>query len=682
LPPAICNPAALKPVDDGARQIMSSKPEPNTPPLAAGPGAGDLRGTEPQNRDGELLRAVLNSSLDAIIVADQDSKIISFNNGAEKIFGYAENEVVGQAIEILIPENLRALHKRHVAGFLGSERDSLMMAGRSEIEGLRRDGRKFPAAASVTRLPLGSGTLVCVILRDISESVARQNDLRDLKDQAVAASQAKSRFLATMSHEIRSPLHGVLGMIQLLKLGATTERQKQQIAVAEQSGTLLLDLINDAIDLSKVEAGFLELKPEPFDLRQLLEGVVSGYRSAAAGKAIGLHLQIDTACAEMVIGDPLRLRQVLTNLIGNAVKFTEQGRVEVQVRPDGEDRIHFMVSDTGIGLSPEDSELIFNRFLQADPSIERKFGGSGLGLSIVRELVALMSGELGLDSDVGVGSNFWVSIPLVAQDTAVQHRPGRQLADPVVRIGVGKVALVVDDLEANRLVCASMLETLGFEAILCGSGTEALKLLRKHPIDLVFLDLHMPLMAGTRCVREIRREQAAWSEVPIVILTADTTGNELDAALAAGAGAYCFKPFNLSELAQASQQLIAASPSRLILIDDDPVEHQLLASLCDEVPGLVKLEYFPSADAFCRSGDADPSAVILLDGRIPPISRHKESLDILAAGQCQANIYLLSSEKGIECPEIPGLKIISVIDKLELYRPDQLNRFLRSLDNL
>ena len=638
-----------------------------------------------QNRDGEILRAVLNSSLDAIIVADQNSKIITFNKGAEKIFGYAESEVVGQAIEILIPESLRAIHKRHVAGFLGSERESLMMAGRSEIEGLCRDGRTFPAAASVTRLPLESGTLVCVILRNISESVARQNDLRDVKDQAVAASQAKSNFLATMSHEIRSPLHGVLGMIQLIKLGETSQRQRQQIEVAEQSGSLLLELINDAIDLSKVEAGFLELKPEPFDLNKLLTGVTSGYHSAVVGKGIALDLAVHEACPGMVIGDPLRLRQILTNLVGNAVKFTEQGRVELDVRPGSGDHIVFTVSDTGIGLSPDDAKLIFERFLQADPSIERRFGGSGLGLSIVKELVGLMSGELELESAVGLGSKFRVSIPLPGQDeadramAAIPDAATGAPAQQVVRIGAGKTALVVDDLEANRLVCASMLETLGFEVILCASGTEALRALRKHAVDLVFLDLHMPLMSGARCVREVRGAQEKWRDVPIVILTADTTGNELDAALAAGAGGYCFKPFDLSQLAMASERAVASSPQHLILIDDDPVEHQLLASLCDEVGGAVKLDYFASAEAFCLSGNTDPLAVILLDGRIPPITTHRESLEVLAAAGCQAKIYLLSSAKEIEVSQIEGLNIVSVIDKLELYRPEHLASFLDSL---
>jgi PAS domain S-box-containing protein len=644
-----------------------------------------------KSRAEETLSSVLNCSQEAIIVIDDDMLVENFNEGAERIFGYSRASIIGQPFDILIPDFARAGHQRHVDQFKASPVNSLLMNKRGRIAGQRKNGEHFPAEASVSKVKIDNAYHFSVIIHDISARVAREHALQVAVQRAETASDAKSAFLATMSHEIRTPLHGILGMAQLLKRTDTDKAQDKYVSSIEESGGLLLSLINDILDLSRVEAGLLELDPKPVELQRIVEAILSGFQAAAQEKGLEFNIVVAADVPESFLVDQLRLRQVLTNLIGNAVKFTTHGSVAVEVSLGPSQTILFTVRDTGIGLSKNEQEQIFDRFVQGDDTIQRRYGGSGLGLSIVKELINLMSGEVGVVSQAGQGAAFWFSIPLSpvpmlaeATESVASDIPPSAMA----HVGLGKTALVVDDIQANRLVCSALLQELGFKTIECCSGTEALKTLNTDRIDIVFLDLHMPEMSGDECIQIIRSSDTYYCQIPIVVLTADASESANRLAKSVGAQAICTKPFTQDELASVSKALLGHHDDRLedrelplhiVLIDDDESEFELLNAQILDVGNDVRLEHYVSTSAFCEQGDANANTTILLDGRMPPITSHEESLELLSAKGCAARIHLLSADKFIKIPAVNGLNIAGSIDKFDLQNDAGFRSFIQSL---
>jgi signal transduction histidine kinase/CheY-like chemotaxis protein len=374
------------------------------------------------------------------------------------------------------------------------------------------------------------------------------------REAAEAASRAKSQFLANMSHEIRTPMNGVLGLAEVLLDTPLSELQRRYLESLHHSGENLLDIINDILDLSKIEAGRLEVSVSDFALRRTVADIVASFRERAGRKGIDLDSFIDEGVPDVLRGDMVRLRQVLNNLVGNAIKFTERGHVAIEVAPaprqDEEQHwLRVSVRDTGIGIAPEDQSLIFDAFAQADASHSRKYGGTGLGLTISRQLIELMGGTLGLESAPGAGSTFRFDLPF---ETGAQvDEPAARRANALPRLR-GHV-LVAEDNEVNREVARAVLVSFGLLVSVAEDGLEVLKAVSENDFDLILMDCQMPHLDGIAATQRIRASENASEggsrrRVPIVAVTASAIEGDRERFIAAGMDDYLSKPFKQATL--------------------------------------------------------------------------------------------------------------------------------------
>jgi len=399
---------------------------------------------------------------------------------------------------------------------------------------------------------------ISLIARDLSERLRAEEELRS-RLAAEAASRAKSDFLAVMSHEIRTPLAAVIGMTDLLHTTALSSEQREYVEAIRTSGDHLLSLVSDILDLSKIEAGQVELDTVGFDLRAVVEEVGAILAESAQARRVQLTCQVDSAIPGRLRGDPARLRQVLVNLVGNAVKFTEDGDVLVAVRPaaapaGGHVDLQFEVSDTGIGIAPDAMARLFSPFSQGDGSMSRRYGGSGLGLVISRQLVSRMGGDIGVESREGVGSTFWFTVRLAIDETreatGVANAPAADVdaGEPVA--DDSPVVLLVEDNPINQKIAAVMLRRLGVEVDVVADGQEAVAAVRRREYRMVFMDCQLPGMDGVTATETIRAGEGV-RRVPIVAVTANGTAYDRDRCLAAGMDGYLVKPVRPESLAAA-----------------------------------------------------------------------------------------------------------------------------------
>jgi signal transduction histidine kinase len=383
-------------------------------------------------------------------------------------------------------------------------------------------------------------------------------ELIKAKIAAEAAAEAKAIFLANMSHELRTPMNGIIGMVDILKKTKLTPAQREYLNIIESSGESLLTIINDILDLSKIESGHMELENIPFSLTEELHSVMNIMQIIADKKKLPLRLRIGPYVPEYVSGDPVRLKQIIINLVNNAIKFTEEGSVTLFVEKkgaeDGRVQLLFKVTDTGIGISPEGQKKLFRSFSQVDKSTTRKYGGTGLGLTISKNLTHMMGGEIGVESVEGVGSTFWFYVFLELSDKESyekQHQEEEQSKNGKKRVQIKLKILLAEDNKINQKVAMINLNNMGHEVDIANNGKEAVEKFRQGDYDLIFMDVHMPEMDGVEAcqkIREIENKNGSIKKIPIIAMTANTSDEERKKYLEAGMDDYIGKPFKQTEL--------------------------------------------------------------------------------------------------------------------------------------
>ncbi|WP_332656107.1 ATP-binding protein [Brevundimonas sp.] len=516
-----------------------------------------------RNRD--MLSGMFRISPEAIVVANAEGRVVIFSAGAEAVFGYAAHEIVGGPIERLMPERFRGDHGRHVARFAAGPDDSLQMAQRRPIQGLRKDGVEIPIEASLARIVAGGETLFTTIVRDLTERYEAEACLVEARDRAEQANRAKSVFLANMSHELRTPLNGILGVAEALANTAADPRQKEMVDIIATSARALEALLTDILDLARIEAGRLDIQNEAFDLGAMVRSVAALFAASAESKGLTFHLDLPDSFALTVAGDGMRLRQILNNLLSNAVKFTETGGVRLAVETDcsdGQRRVRFSVHDTGIGFDDGVGARLFQPFEQSDGSITRRFGGTGLGLSICRRLVELMGGSIEARSVAGQGSTFTFEVSLAPALTepdgpaAVPEWTGQPLR-----------VLLAEDHPVNRRVVELILAPVGIDVSSVENGSLAVDEAEAGSFDLILMDMQMPVMDGLEAVRRIRDREAGAGlpPVPICMLTANALPHFQAMALEAGADGFLTKPISAAALIQQIAELVSRTRAEAVI---------------------------------------------------------------------------------------------------------------------
>lgn len=510
------------------------------------------------------LRTILNAAGDGVVTVAANGRIEWFNRAAEQMFGLDASQARGAQVVTLLAGSPTEQEQ--------SWRRIREADGVSETNARRADGEAFPVEVTSKSAEAGGRTLYTWVVRDVSArkrldeerrrartKLERVNrDLAAARDAADAANRAKSAFVANMSHEMRTPLNAVLGFTELLQAGELPVHEAELARKAHASGQALLAVINDVLDFSKIEAGGIELTVAPFDLPALLESIRDLLTDQAARKSLTLDIAVGDDVPTRVLGDADRVRQVVLNLLSNALKFTEEGRVTLSVTrtPARGADVRFIVEDTGIGL-PDDVDRLFAPFAQADGSTTRRFGGTGLGLAICQQLATLMHGHVDARPRASGGSRFTFTVPLPVAGEAPRSTP-----TPVVSIdGAGRAVLVVEDHALNREVVARMLARFGFTVDTADDGRAGLDRFDPDRHVLVLMDSQMPVMDGCTAARAIRASEAPGRRVPIVALTANATADERARTRRAGMDDFLSKPIAADRLAAVLARWAAPRPA-------------------------------------------------------------------------------------------------------------------------
>jgi PAS domain S-box-containing protein len=510
-------------------------------------------------------RALLDTILDCVPAALfakelETSRFVFLNEAAAELFGHPVEAMVGQTAHAFV----RATQADTIreADLAAAATDQTIVIDAEVVTQV--DGRTHIRRTRKKASPGPGPRYVVCLTEDIGQERARQAALERALEEAEAANQAKSRFLAVMSHEIRSPLNGVLGMAQAMELGELPPDQRRRLQVIREAGKVLLDLLNDMLDLTRISAGGLQLEDGVVDGRELVRSARNLFDGLAADKDVSFELELDPEALGPWKGDPTRVRQIVTNLIGNAVKFTDRGRITLRILPEAEG-FRLEVSDTGPGIPAEMLGRIFDPFDQLDPSNTRRHGGSGLGLAICRDLAELMDGEITVTSVVGIGSTFVLRLPLQRADVAPEEADADgPSALPAPAGGRPLRILAAEDNPMNQLVLTTLLGAVGLEPVLVANGEEAVKAFNDEPWDLILMDVQMPVMDGLDAARAIRAAERAEGRAPtpIIALTANAMQHQLDEYRACGMTSTVSKPVAIRALLAAIQEVTEQAADR------------------------------------------------------------------------------------------------------------------------
>ena len=524
----------------------------------------------------QLMKMIIDTALDAVVNTYSEGRITDWNPRAETIFGWPRSEALSRDLPAtIIPSKFRKAYEKGLRRYLATGK-GLILNKRVEIIAMRRDETEFPAELTVSALHVNGRVCFSAFVRDITERKNGERELAEARDKALESSRLKSEFLANMSHEIRTPMNGIIGMAGLLLDTEQTAEQREFAETIAFSSESLLTIINDILDFSKIEAGRMTVEAAPFDLHQTVEAVAELLSTRAGEKGLELVVRFASDTPRRVVGDSGRFRQVLTNLVGNAVKFTDRGHVLIDVSPvnaqqdnappvnappddaplldqAGADAvIRLSVEDTGIGIPAKKLDDIFGKFTQADASTTRKYGGTGLGLAISKRLVELMNGEVGVSSHVGEGSTFWFTFRTPVSKAA-EPSEAAQHSMPAHTALSGLRTLIVDDNRVNLHVLAELLSRMGLKTCCAPSGQEALDELqsarqRGAPYDLAVVDHHMPEMTGLELGRAIQSDQGLFDSVATVLLSSLANAASREEIQQAGFAASLTKPVRASAL--------------------------------------------------------------------------------------------------------------------------------------
>ncbi|GAB2858232.1 hypothetical protein GCM10027277_28360 [Pseudoduganella ginsengisoli] len=588
------------------------------------------------------LHDMIDLAPNAIVVTDADGRIETFNREAERCFGYARDDILGRPVEMLIPPDQRDAHQQLRQGFASTRLspEPVRMGSGRTLQGLRKDGSRFPADISLSAISTADGLKVLAVITDITqrerlrqESEARAAELEQSRDRAEAANRAKSDFVANMSHEIRTPMNAVLGMAHLLGNTPLTAQQRKYLNMVQASGQTLLAILNDVLDFSKIEARRMELAPVDFDLDDTVNSLATTMTMNAGEKELELAIAVAPDVPRQLHGDALRLQQILVNLAGNAIKFTEQGEVVVRVALASRDgataMLRFEVADTGIGISEAQQAQLFNAFTQGDESITRRFGGTGLGLAITKKLIELMGGDIAVDSAEGKGSRFWFTLPFaVVADAAKEVRqpgPGKQRV------------LVADDNATSRELVCQLIRAWGWEVEQAPSFDAALERLPAQPhCNVLLADWHMPGMDAPDALRKVRRVAA---DLPVVTMLNAFARDRIDAAATSGRqlqpDAVLVKPVTASSLYDALHQALqtkaggndgAAKPSAIagrlrgvhfLLVEDNLLNQAVARGILEHAGATVDTVGDGQQAVDLLRTDAGRYDVVLMDMQMP-----------------------------------------------------------------
>ncbi|WP_299031615.1 ATP-binding protein [uncultured Sulfitobacter sp.] len=508
------------------------------------------------------LNVVTGTALDAVIVCDDDGLVLDFNAAAVQMFGYSAEDAIGSDLgALIVPDHHRAAHDAGMVRMRESGEKRVVGKGRIKLEAKRANGEIFPIEFAIQSAETEEGEIFISFLRDISHRIAAEENLVAARDRALAGEKAKTDFLATMSHEIRTPLNGLLGNLSLLRDTPLDAKQSQYIKNMDTSGRLLMSHISDVLDITKYDAGKLQLRPAVMNLSTLLQDIVDSQSGAAAANDTNLSWSWSGAPSDWILADKERIQHVLMNIIGNAIKFTRSGQITVTAQIIGDitssPDVQLTIRDTGIGMNAALKSQIFDDFMTGDASYDRDVGGTGLGLGIALRFVKAMGGTIDVQSAEGEGSVFTVRFPVEPAVAPVSldqtsHHP----ADlPSAHI------LLVEDNEINRMVASEMITAQGHTITEAHNGQIAVDLAAKQFFDLILMDISMPVMDGRTATRAIRASNGPCAKTPIVALTANAMAEEQQAFLEDGMNDIVTKPLSRAGLINVITQFTSRTSS-------------------------------------------------------------------------------------------------------------------------